>query len=523
MFRSLALFFVFLSPLSLALKAAILTVNSSADAGPGSLRQTILDSSSGDTIIFDPTIFTGGPANIITLGGTQLTVDRDLTIDASSIPDGITVDANGAATGHRVIEILAGSTVSILHLSLINGNSQGALPQGIGGGISNQGNLTLTRVIISNNSAGDNGGGIYNEGTLTLDNTTLSGNSSGNRGGGIVNLSTSSLTLNNSTLSGNTADSGGALFNFTGLVTFNNSTISGNSSDDFSGGIFNNSVGTLVLNCSTIANNNATNLGGGLVSYGQYTLNNTLIANNNAALGPDHFSTNATPTLQGVNLLSNLDESNLAPGVNVLVAVNPLLSPLNNYGGSTQTMPPLPGSPAINPPGGYTIIDPPLLATDQHGVSRLLHSTVDIGAVESFCLAQPPFSDTDNDGINDLYEGPSGPYPHLIVGNDDSDLDSDGDGDSDASEIGNLTDLFDPSDKLQIISFTRAAGFDPLTNPVFDITWSCFPGKSYSIETNTALIFDGSTILGPVTPNGFTHSETITLQPGRDFVRVNRN
>ena len=57
-----------------------------------------------------------------------------------------------------------------------------------------------------------------------------------------------------------------------------------------------------------------------------------------------------------------------------LIGGNPMLAPLGNYGGPTQTMALLPGSPAINAgsPNGPS--------TDQSGVSR--GSPPDIGACE---------------------------------------------------------------------------------------------------------------------------------------------
>ena len=56
---------------------------------------------------------------------------------------------------------------------------------------------------------------------------------------------------------------------------------------------------------------------------------------------------------------------------------NPLLAPLGNYGGPTPTMPPLPGSPAID---GCT--NGTSFATDQRGFPRIVGPYADIGAVE---------------------------------------------------------------------------------------------------------------------------------------------
>jgi len=58
---------------------------------------------------------------------------------------------------------------------------------------------------------------------------------------------------------------------------------------------------------------------------------------------------------------------------------NPMLAPLGYYGGTTQTMPPLPGSPALDAGNDAAAAT---LATDQRGYPRLSGAHVDIGAVE---------------------------------------------------------------------------------------------------------------------------------------------
>jgi len=60
------------------------------------------------------------------------------------------------------------------------------------------------------------------------------------------------------------------------------------------------------------------------------------------------------------------------------------VAPLGNYGGPTQTMPPLPGSPAIDA-GSDSITN--LYTTDQRGQPRLSSVQVDIGAVEYQAVA----------------------------------------------------------------------------------------------------------------------------------------
>ncbi len=64
-----------------------------------------------------------------------------------------------------------------------------------------------------------------------------------------------------------------------------------------------------------------------------------------------------------------------------LQSVNPLLGPLQNNGGPTETMAPLPGSPAIA--AGSVALIPAGITTDQRGFAHIVNGAVDIGAFES--------------------------------------------------------------------------------------------------------------------------------------------
>ena len=105
-------------------------------------------------------------------------------------------------------------------------------------------NLTLEGLTISHGSAlGDYGGGILNQGTLSLVDSTISENSSaGGSGGGIYNVGT--VTLNDrSSINGNWAAGGGGISNGPGSVTLNDSSsISGNTAGSYGGGIAGGSV-----------------------------------------------------------------------------------------------------------------------------------------------------------------------------------------------------------------------------------------------------------------------------------------
>src|SRR6516162_9430064 len=204
------------------------TVTNLMDAGPGSLRQAILDTPAGDTVDFDPSL-----SGTITLTTGGLTVDKDLTIDGPGAGV-ITVSGNNA---WRVLDIAASASVELSGLTIANGKSP------VGGGIFNSGALDLTGCTFSGNSASGSptvisGGGICNTGMLTVNGCTLTGNSavsggSGNRsgnGGGIYNIGT--LIVSGSTLTGNSASgtavssgsgSGGAIYS-TGMLTLDGCT-----------------------------------------------------------------------------------------------------------------------------------------------------------------------------------------------------------------------------------------------------------------------------------------------------------
>jgi len=288
----------------------------------------------------------------------------------------------------------------------------------INGGGARQGmfvNNSVTAVVerfTIQNGASAYGGGIDNEGTLTLNNSTVSGNTASAHGGGLFNAGT--LTLNNSTVSGNTstgdffAGDGGGLFNARTL-TLNNSTVSGNTAmGSFAGGgggLSNYNNGTATLNNSTISGNTATGGdGGGISNMGiVVTLKNTILAGNTSSfVGPDCSDTIDST---GYNLIGNNSGCTFTSTTGDLVGtsaspINPQLGPLQNNGGPTFTRALLPGSPALdagNPAapgsGGNAC-----LATDQRNVARPIdgdsnsNAVCDIGAYESAPL--PPAAPT---------------------------------------------------------------------------------------------------------------------------------
>jgi len=308
------------------------------------------------------------------------TYTENLTIGFS-----LTVVGSGAGTtiidGGRVNTVVTVSNpnayVSLSKLKIRNG-----FVANCGGGVHNIGTLAISNGTISRNFAGPygrGGGGICNggNGKLTINNSTISGNQSGgsieylsDSGGGIYNGG--KLTINNSTISGNHAGEGGGIFNG-GTATINNSIIRGNTAVLRGGGI--DSGGTATINNSTISGNTAQHGAGGIeLLYGTVTLQNSIVANNSGG------NCSGTLTSKGYNLSG--DNTCNFNNIGDLNNTDPMLGPLQNNGGPTQTMALSSGSPAIDAgrPSGCTDGQGHLLTTDQRGTPR--HDTEDSGGCD---------------------------------------------------------------------------------------------------------------------------------------------
>ncbi len=237
-----------------------------------------------------------------------------------------------------------------------------------GGGLLNHGGTTtLTSSVVSGNDAASAAGvGTYHYGTSTLNNCTVSGNSASGSGGGLsTNYSTTLLT--SCAVSGDTAANGGGLYTVNhGTASATNSTVSGNTAETDGGGLYTATGGKTTLADATISGNSAGVSGGGLYNQtGTVTLGNTIVAVNMAGTsGPDALGTVSS---LGNNLVGETDGSSgwVAADLTGTGAqpLNPLLSPLGNYGGPTDTMALLPGSPAIN--AGSNALIPGGVTTDQ--------------------------------------------------------------------------------------------------------------------------------------------------------------
>jgi predicted outer membrane repeat protein len=77
----------------------------------------------------------------------------------------------------------------------------------------------VTTTTLSGNTSLTNGGGIYNNGTLTLNANTLTLNGALVNGGGIANEGANTISIKNTLVAGNTAVVGSDLFGNDGTIT----------------------------------------------------------------------------------------------------------------------------------------------------------------------------------------------------------------------------------------------------------------------------------------------------------------
>ena len=278
------------------------------DSGGDSLRSAIQTAAlyPDSPVVFDPSL----AGKTITLAS-EILITHNVVIDATATP-GIVLSGGGLT---RLFEIAPGYTVTLRGLTIEGGSAT------TGGGILNNGTLTLDSTTLTQNHATVSGGAIQNNGVLTLVDDTIAGNSTAGVGGGIDN--TWQLNSLNSTIADNTALVGGGVSAETGTVTARDTIIAANTATK-SGADF---AGTLA------------------------SLGNNLIGNPAGASG-----------------FTKTD----------LTGVTPLLGTLQNNGGDTPTMALLQGSPAL---GTGTTVGAP--ADDQRGLPRVVDGTIDIGAYQS--------------------------------------------------------------------------------------------------------------------------------------------
>jgi len=320
-------------------------------------------------------------------------VSKDVTIRGLGTTETI-VQAHEALSQapERVFLVELDASVVLQDMTIRRGSP--SLQDEGGGGIMNRGTLRLEGCVVSGNAAND-GAGIYNRGDLTLVNSTVRDNFADGLAppgyecgsGGGIKSSQGTLTLINSTISGNRAGSkgrgggGGVFVSCACTAEFVNSTISGNKAQDDGGGVA--VMGTLQMTNCTVSRNTTRLKGGGVYVRGRASYVNTIIADNMAKTDRD-CAIGGQGGYKGKGAIGTSSNSLVETGgCDAPYTGDPLLGPLDDNGGPTQTHSLLPGSPAIDAVSAISCA----LATDQRGAPRPVAQVspgtpCDLGAVE---------------------------------------------------------------------------------------------------------------------------------------------
>ena len=428
-YRAVAVLALVLGAVSGA-QSTTIAVNSPADSlaidGNCTLREAIIAANTDTSVDACPAgsgadiVMVPPDTYILTLVGagedTAATGDLDLTASADIVgsPAGAIIDGNGA---DRVLDIdpahTGGVIVGITNITVRNGAGVAQ-----GGGIRNAGTLTLTSSRVSSSTASGagvdvEGGGIYNDGSLQLIASTVDGNTalvsstSGAAFGGGIHTEGGALVVTDSTIRDNVATlnpsagpevAGGGIHCGGNMLTLMRSTVSGNGAvgDPRSG----SGVGGGVASCdgaitnSTISGNHAVIgeqiiVAGGTLTFSNSTIDDdifvgvgeTLIFRNTIVARCLDLGGGFTTVADDYNLDAS-DTCHMS-GTD-LRGVDPLLGPLADNGGPTQTRMPQPGSPASDAgnPGAPGSGGLACEATDQRGVARPVGPRCDIGAFE---------------------------------------------------------------------------------------------------------------------------------------------
>ncbi len=348
--------------------------------------------------------FASGLAGKIDLTTALPALSNNISINGPGASN-LTVQRDSNAAQFSVFTVNGSEAVSISGITITGGDNYGIG----GGGIANSGILTVTNDTFTNNYSNDFGGSIYNIGTLTVIHSDFTGNSAGTAGGGIytgidpiAQTTVGTATVTSSTFTNNSGSTGGGIYN-TGPLTVTNDTFTNNSAPQGGGGIENNGHATVAVIDSTFTGNSAADVGGGIDNFGTATVTNSTFTGNSAGVGggiendilltlnntivagnvAGNVNADVSGTVQpasennligdgtGITNLNQLAPSNLIGTTADLI--NPMLGPLANNGGPTQTMALLPGSPAID--AGSNALIPAGVTTDQRGAGYPESST----------------------------------------------------------------------------------------------------------------------------------------------------
>jgi len=261
----------------------------------------------------------------------------------------------------------------------------------------NSGDVVISGLTIANgvgmaNGGQGYGGGVYNQGTVTVSNCTFYGNLAANGFGaaiynfnnGVAIVSNSAFYKNSVTATGN-GGIGSAIYNFGTSLTVFNSTFTENSAG-LSASI-GNAGGTATLTNNTFFSNSSTQSYGDVLDYNSAKMNarnNLFSSEPYGALYNDSGTINANSNLYwntSANCTGCTSDTNPISG-------DPKLLPFGSYGGTTETLALAPGSAAICAGSAADAVDASnnLLTGDQRGFvmdPTCAPGSVDAGAVQT--------------------------------------------------------------------------------------------------------------------------------------------
>jgi hypothetical protein len=190
------------------------------------------------------------------------------------------------------------------------------------------------------------------------------------------------------------------MFNYSSSPALTDVTFSGNSAG-LGGGMFNYSSSPALTDV-TFGGNSAYSGGGMYNASSNLAVQNSILWGNTATAGPQIYNSNINGTISDSIVQGGCPSGNTCTHI---ITADPLLGALGSWGGTTQTIPLLPGSSAID--AGNDAICP---QTDQRGVTRAWPGNhCDIGAFESrgFTLSKSdPSGDNQSAIVSTVFANP---------------------------------------------------------------------------------------------------------------------
>ncbi|MFA3837254.1 hypothetical protein [Streptomyces aureus] len=253
-----------------------------ATATPASAQTIVPCSASALSIAITNANIAGGGSLVLAPGCTY-----GLGAALPDITSPITINARhstitrASADSFGILSVLAGGNLKITDVTITNGDAPD-----FGGGIANRGTLTVvnsairdnhanfsggigggfgstTQIVGTNimlNRANVNGGGVANDGNMTVTSSRIINNTAGSAGGGAANDGILRIVATN--VNENHAGRAGGVANFgPGMTTIVSSNVNSNTATAAPGGVL-NTGGTVALLASRVRGNVPTNCAG---------------------------------------------------------------------------------------------------------------------------------------------------------------------------------------------------------------------------------------------------------------------